>query len=261
MAVRLGRSPSQLLMPLAFAAHAGSLLVLTGTPVNVIVSEAADEAGVGTLRLLRVRARRPAAARRARSRSSSCSASGCCPRAAPASLPRDFSDHARTLVEQYELEADADDAAEPQARRRGGRDPAALDGDRRDRVPGDGHRQRRSRDPRRAAKRRGHGPERDRARRRATRCSCAATWGALDENLDRSRGARRRPAGARPAPGGAARPRGDEGDSSSSAGWSCCSPRAPCRRPSPGCSPPAPIVLLARAQRRAVLSRRSPGRR
>ncbi len=48
MAVRLGRSTSQLLLPLAFAAHAGSLLVLTGTPVNVIVSEAADEAGVGT---------------------------------------------------------------------------------------------------------------------------------------------------------------------------------------------------------------------
>ncbi len=49
MAVRLGRSPSQLLMPLAFAAHAGSLLVLTGTPVNVIVSESAGEAGVGTI--------------------------------------------------------------------------------------------------------------------------------------------------------------------------------------------------------------------
>jgi Na+/H+ antiporter NhaD/arsenite permease-like protein len=47
MAVRLGRSPSQLLLPLAFGAHAGSLLVLTGTPVNVIVSEAADDAGVG----------------------------------------------------------------------------------------------------------------------------------------------------------------------------------------------------------------------
>ena len=47
LAVRLGRSPSQLLMPLAFGAHAGSLLVLTGTPVNVIVSDAADDAGVG----------------------------------------------------------------------------------------------------------------------------------------------------------------------------------------------------------------------
>ena len=47
MAVRLGRPPSQLLLPLAFGAHAGSLLALTGTPVNVIVSEAAADAGVG----------------------------------------------------------------------------------------------------------------------------------------------------------------------------------------------------------------------
>ena len=49
MAVRLRMSPSQLLLPLAFGAHAGSLLVLTGSPVNVIVSDAADEAGVGTV--------------------------------------------------------------------------------------------------------------------------------------------------------------------------------------------------------------------
>ena len=47
MAVRTGRSPSQLLLPLAFGAHAGSLLALTGTPVNVIVSDAAADAGVG----------------------------------------------------------------------------------------------------------------------------------------------------------------------------------------------------------------------
>jgi di/tricarboxylate transporter len=46
-AVRLRLSPSQLLMPLAFGAHAGSLLALTGSPVNVIVSEYADDAGVG----------------------------------------------------------------------------------------------------------------------------------------------------------------------------------------------------------------------
>lgn len=45
MAIRLGRSPGLLLMPLAFAAHAGSMLLLTGTPVNVIMSEAATEAG------------------------------------------------------------------------------------------------------------------------------------------------------------------------------------------------------------------------
>jgi di/tricarboxylate transporter len=47
LTVRLGRSPSSLLMPMAFGAHAGSLLLLTGTPINVIVSEAAAEAGVG----------------------------------------------------------------------------------------------------------------------------------------------------------------------------------------------------------------------
>jgi di/tricarboxylate transporter len=46
-AARLKMSPSQLLMPLAFGAHAGSLLALTGSPVNVIVSEYADDAGVG----------------------------------------------------------------------------------------------------------------------------------------------------------------------------------------------------------------------
>ena len=38
--------PSQLLMPLVFAAHAGSLLALTGTPVNVLVSDAAVDAGL-----------------------------------------------------------------------------------------------------------------------------------------------------------------------------------------------------------------------
>jgi di/tricarboxylate transporter len=47
VAVRAGLPPSQLLMPLAFAAHAGSMLALTGTPVNIIVSEAAADAGEG----------------------------------------------------------------------------------------------------------------------------------------------------------------------------------------------------------------------
>ena len=54
-ALRLGRSPSQLLLPLAFGAHAGSLLALTGSPVNVIASEYADEAGVGSFGYLRSR--------------------------------------------------------------------------------------------------------------------------------------------------------------------------------------------------------------
>lgn len=47
LAIRLGEAPSRLVMPLAFAAHAGSMLALTGTPVNVLVSEAAFDAGVG----------------------------------------------------------------------------------------------------------------------------------------------------------------------------------------------------------------------
>jgi di/tricarboxylate transporter len=103
MAIRLKREPSQLLMPLAFAAHAGSLLVLTGSPVNVIVSEAADEAGVGsfgyfefalvgipllagTIALTVLLGER------------------LLPHRTPRSLPVDFSAHARTLVEQYGLD-------------------------------------------------------------------------------------------------------------------------------------------------------------
>jgi di/tricarboxylate transporter len=45
VASRAGIPTSQLLMPLAFAAHAGSLLLLTGTPVNIIVSDIAAENG------------------------------------------------------------------------------------------------------------------------------------------------------------------------------------------------------------------------
>ncbi|WP_243075537.1 SLC13 family permease [Microbacterium sp. SS28] len=45
VATRASLPPSQLLMPLAFAASAGSMLLLTGTPVNIIVSEFAVGAG------------------------------------------------------------------------------------------------------------------------------------------------------------------------------------------------------------------------
>ena len=45
VATRAALSPSQMLMPLAFSAHAGSMLALTGTPVNIIVSDAAADAG------------------------------------------------------------------------------------------------------------------------------------------------------------------------------------------------------------------------
>lgn len=49
IAVRLQRKSSQLLMPLVFAVHAGSMLALTGTPVNVLVSDAGSDAGVVAL--------------------------------------------------------------------------------------------------------------------------------------------------------------------------------------------------------------------
>ena len=49
MCLALKWTPSKLLLPLAFAAHAGGLLVLTASPVNVIVSEASEDAGVGRI--------------------------------------------------------------------------------------------------------------------------------------------------------------------------------------------------------------------
>lgn len=47
LATRIGTPPSQMLMPLAFAGSAGSLLLLTGSPVNVIVADASRDAGGG----------------------------------------------------------------------------------------------------------------------------------------------------------------------------------------------------------------------
>lgn len=45
MATRASIPPSQVLIPLVFAAHAGSMLTLLGTPINVMVSELAVDAG------------------------------------------------------------------------------------------------------------------------------------------------------------------------------------------------------------------------
>jgi len=103
MAIRLGRAPSQLLMPLVFAAHSGSLLALTGTPVNVLVSEAAIEAGLppfgffsfaitgipllaGTILIVVLFGQR------------------LLPERSGKTLPVDLSSYARTLVEQYHLD-------------------------------------------------------------------------------------------------------------------------------------------------------------
>jgi di/tricarboxylate transporter len=105
LAVRLKRPPSQLLMPLVFGAHAGSMLALTGTPVNVLVLEASLEAGdsgfgyfefayvgvflvAGTIVLALLLGSRLLPVRENRS------------------LPPDFSRHARTLVEQFRLDSD-----------------------------------------------------------------------------------------------------------------------------------------------------------
>lgn len=106
MAIRLGRPPSQLLMPLVFGGHAGSLLMLTGSPVNVLLAEASADAGerafsyfefalVGVPLLL-----------------------GCVaivvffgekllPHRTSETLPPDLSRHATTLVEQFRLSSDA----------------------------------------------------------------------------------------------------------------------------------------------------------
>ena len=102
VAMRARIPPSQMLLPLAFAAHAGSLLALIGTPVNIIVSESARDAGarsfgffefalvglpllVGTLLIILLFGR------------------FLLPERAPAVLPTDLSAHTITLRSQYDL--------------------------------------------------------------------------------------------------------------------------------------------------------------
>ena len=105
VAVGAGMSPSKLLMPLAFSATAGSLLALTGSPVNIIVSNGALASGarrfaffefalagvpllIGTILIViffgdRLLPHREAAA-----------------------IPPDLGEHSRTLREQYDLPDD-----------------------------------------------------------------------------------------------------------------------------------------------------------
>lgn len=101
-AVRLRQSPSQLLMPLAFASHAGANLLLTGAPKNILVSEALEDAGLygfafaefaliglpllaGTIVIILLLGKH------------------LLPQQSSARLPADFSQHAQTLVEHYGL--------------------------------------------------------------------------------------------------------------------------------------------------------------
>lgn len=100
LASRIGQPVSRMLMPLAFAGSAGSLLALTGSPVNVIVSEASLDAGgpgfpffsyallgvpllVGTVLIAVVLGPRVLPVR------------------VPKAAPPDLSEHASTLTRQY----------------------------------------------------------------------------------------------------------------------------------------------------------------
>ena len=112
VATRAGIAPSRLLLPLAFTAHAGSLLMLTGTPVNIIVSDFAEDAGgrafgffefgavgvplvAGTILIIALFGDRLVPERRA------------------AVMSTDLSQHAQTLREQYALSVDADSLLGP----------------------------------------------------------------------------------------------------------------------------------------------------
>ena len=103
MAMRRSFPPSQLLMPLAFAGSAGGMLLLTGSPVNVVISEAAADAVYGEFGFLEFAwVGLPLVAgtmlivlffgaRLLPTRLSS-------------TLPPDLSRHAQTLVEHYSLD-------------------------------------------------------------------------------------------------------------------------------------------------------------
>jgi di/tricarboxylate transporter len=92
-------------MPLGFAASAGALLALTGSPVNVIVSEASIESGhggfgflsfalvgipfvLGTVAIVVLVGDR------------------LLPERHPRTITPDLSHHARTLIDQYNLDRD-----------------------------------------------------------------------------------------------------------------------------------------------------------
>lgn len=105
VSAKAGIPSSHLLIPLAFAGHAGSMLLLTGTPVNIIVSELAAENGgrpfgfaefalvgiplvAGTVVIVLLLGRR------------------LLPERAGASMPMDLIRHARLLRAQYSVDAE-----------------------------------------------------------------------------------------------------------------------------------------------------------
>lgn len=114
VAARAGIPSSRLLMPLAFAASAGSLLLLTGTPVNIIVSDFAAQNGgrafgyaefalvgiplvIGTIAILLLLGDRLLPVREG------------------ALMPVDLARHARLLRQQYDLTLDTGTILGPQS--------------------------------------------------------------------------------------------------------------------------------------------------
>lgn len=102
VSVRLKRPPAQLMMPLAFASYSGSMLVLTGSLVNVLLSDAASDVGLapfgffemtvigvpllaGTVAIVVLFGERLLPVRPSRE------------------MPEDLSHHSRMLTEQYKL--------------------------------------------------------------------------------------------------------------------------------------------------------------
>jgi di/tricarboxylate transporter len=102
VSVRLRRPPAQLMMPLAFASYSGSMLVLTGSLVNVLLSDAANDVGLapfgffemtvigvpllaGTVAIVVLFGGRLLPERTSRE------------------MPEDLSHHSRMLTEQYKL--------------------------------------------------------------------------------------------------------------------------------------------------------------
>lgn len=102
VAVRLGWSTSQLMMPLAFASYSGSMLVLTGSLVNVLVSDAATEAGMAPFGYFEVTAvGLPLLAGTVAI--TVFFGERLLPMRAGRGIPRDLSKHSGTLAEQYQV--------------------------------------------------------------------------------------------------------------------------------------------------------------
>ena len=104
VAVRLGIPTSQLLLPMCFATHGATMLTLIGAPLNVLASNAAEGAGfgrigffefaviglpmfAGTLAIILL------------------TRGFLLPKTSGQTLPPDFSAHASTLVDQYQLDS------------------------------------------------------------------------------------------------------------------------------------------------------------